>query len=131
MNGACHLLRASTALLLTLPGAAGAGLAQEAVRQTDATQRQTETTHVAEVVVQASRLADEQITQQAETAIANDPYIFGDHITVTTRNGVVRVEGIVQDTGEWFRILRLCRKIPGTRRVVSELEMLHNDTDGG
>ena len=116
------MLRATTALV-TLLGAAGADAAQDAARQTEAS--------AAEVIVRASRLADEQITQEAEAAIANDPYIFGDHITVTTRNGVVRVEGIIQDTGEWFRILRLCRKIPGARRVVSELEMLHSDPDGG
>lgn len=84
-----------------------------------------------EVVIQAGRLADEQITREVEKTLAADPWIFGDHITVTTRNGVVRVEGIVGDTGEMFRIVRLCRRIPGTRRVVNGLEMMHNDPDGG
>jgi len=30
-----------------------------------------------------------------------------------------------------FRIMRHCRKIPGARRVVNELEIMHNDPDGG
>src|SRR5215472_10955655 len=122
MSRARHLARET--LLITLLGAAGSAAAgQDASWKTEAPR--------AEVVVQASRLADEQITQLAETAVTNDPWIFSDHITISTHNGVIRVEGIVQDTGEWFRILRLCRKIPGARRVVSELEMLHNDPDGG
>jgi hypothetical protein len=111
-------------LLVTLLGAAGSAAAQDAPSKTEAPRMEV-------VVVEASRVADEQITQQAEAALANDPWIFSDHVTVTTHNGVIRVEGIVQDTSEWFRILRLCRKIPGARRVVSELEMLHNDPDGG
>ena len=85
-----------------------------------------------EVVVQATRLADEQITQQAQKAISDDPWIYGEHLTVTTQNGVIRVEGIVQDTWEWFRIIDRCRRIRGARRIdTSGLEMLHNDPDGG
>jgi osmotically-inducible protein OsmY len=88
-------------------------------------------TRLEEVIVNAARTADEQVTRQVEKKLANDPWIFSEHITVTTRNGVVHLEGIVGDTGEWFRILDLCRKIPGARRVVSELEITHNDPDGG
>jgi len=83
------------------------------------------------VVVSAPRTADEQITRQVQATLTQDPWIFADHVTVTTRNGVVRLEGIVADTGELFRVLRLCRKIPGARRVINELEMMHNDPDGG
>jgi len=66
-----------------------------------------------------------------EKKLANDPWIFSEHITVTTRDGVVHLEGIAGDTGEWFRVLDLCRRIPGARRVVAELEIIHNDPDGG
>jgi hypothetical protein len=85
-----------------------------------------------EVLVQAQRRAeDAEVTRRAEQILTTDPWIFGDHITVTTLNGVVTVEGIVGDTGEMFRILRLCRRIPGARRVVNSLEIMHNDPDGG
>jgi len=84
-----------------------------------------------EVVIQARRQADEQVTRQVQKALTEDPWIFSEHITVTTRDGIVRVEGIVGDTGELFRILRLARKIPGARRVVDAMEIMHNDPDGG
>ena len=108
----------------TLLGAAAPCLGQNAA--------QTAESRLPEVVVQAQRrAADEEITRQVEKTLTADPWIFGDHITVTTQNGIVRVEGIVGDTGEMFRIVRLCRKIPGARRVVNALEMMHNDPDGG
>lgn len=86
---------------------------------------------VQEVIVTAAREADEVLTAKAMQTLQDDPYVFSDHVTVTTQNGVVRVEGIVGDTGERFRILRLCRKIPGTKRVVDALEVIINDADGG
>jgi osmotically-inducible protein OsmY len=88
-------------------------------------------TSTQEVVVSATRRPDEQVTEQVERTLTADPWIYAEHITVSTRNGVVLLEGIVGDTGELFRILRQCRKIPGARRVVSRLEMMHNDPDGG
>jgi len=118
--------RANFALLfVSLLGAAASCLAQDAALSTNA--------GLPEVLVQAQRQreADQEVTRQAEKILTTDPWIFGDHITVTTENGVVRVEGIVGDTGEMFRIVRLCRKIPGARRVVNALEIMHNDPDGG
>lgn len=112
-------------LFVAFLGAAGSGGAQDAARRTDAPP-------VAEVVVRATRLADEQITQQAQDAISNDPWIYSEHITITTQNGVIRVEGFVQDTWEWFRILDHCRKIRGARRVdTSGIALVYNDPDGG
>jgi len=114
--------RARLALLFAaLLGAAGACLAQDARKA-----------KLQEVVIQAERQAvDEQVTRQVEKILTGDPWIYAEHVTVTTKNGVVRVEGIVADTGEMFRIVHLCRKIPGARRVVNALEMIHNDPDGG
>jgi osmotically-inducible protein OsmY len=83
-----------------------------------------------EIIVTAAR-QDEAITARVVEVLEDDPYVFADHVVVSTRNGVVRVEGIVGDTGERFRILRLCRRIPGTRRVVDALEVMSNDPDGG
>lgn len=88
-------------------------------------------TSTQEIIITAARQADEVLTAKVVQVLQDDPYVFADHVTVTTRNGVVRVEGIVGDTGERFRILRLCRKIPGTRRVVDALEIMSSDPDGG
>ena len=118
--------RARFALLFaTLLGAAGSCAAQDAAEKPNA--------RLQEVVIQAKRqAADEQITQQAQKAISDDRWIYSAHITVTAHNGVIRVEGIVQDTWDWFKIMDHCRRIRGARRVdTSGIELLHNDPDGG
>ena len=113
-----------TLLVATLLAAAGHCPAQDAAEKSDR--------RLPELVIEAKRqAADERVTRQVEQTLTNDPWIFADHITITTENGVVRLEGIVGDTGEMFRIMRLCRKIPGARRVVNALEIMHNDPDGG
>jgi hypothetical protein len=111
-------------LFATLLGAFGACPAQDAAEKAS--------TRPQEVVVQAKRqAADEQVTRQVERTLTDDPWIYAEHIRVTTQNGVVRLEGIVGDTGEMFRIVRLCRRTSGARRVVNALEIMHNDPDGG
>ena len=111
-------------LFATLLGAFGACPAQDVAEKASP--------RLQEVVIQAKRqAADEQVTRQVERTLTDDPWIYSEHITVTTRNGVVTLEGIVGDTGEMFRIVRLCRKIPGARRVVDALEIINNDPDGG
>jgi osmotically-inducible protein OsmY len=117
--------RARFALLIaTFVGAAGACPAHDAAEKAN--------TRLQEVVIEAKRqAADEQVTRQVERTLTDDPWIYAEHITVTTQDGVIRLEGIVGDTAEMFRIVRLCRKIPGARRVVNALEIMHNDPDGG
>lgn len=114
----------SALLFATLLGAAGSCPGQDVAGKANA--------RLEEVVIQAKRqVADEQVTQQVQRTLTDDPWIYAEHITVTTQNGVVRVEGFVGDSGERFRILRLCRKISGARRVVDALEVVNNDPDGG
>jgi hypothetical protein len=111
-------------LFATLLGAGSAWPAEVAAEK--------ENERLEEVVIQATRqAADEQVTRQVEATLTHDPWIYSEHITITTQHGIVRLEGIVGDTGEMFRIVRLCRKIPGARRVVNALEIMHNDPDGG
>ena len=75
-----------------------------------------------EVVVTAGRQSDAVIAAKVTAAVQQDPYIFGDHITVTVENGVVRLEGVVNDLGDLYRALRLARRIAGKGRVVNSLE---------
>jgi osmotically-inducible protein OsmY len=115
-------------LLVAALGVAALAARPSAPAQTPGGSR-SETAH--EIIISAARVADEVLTAKVVQVLQEDPYVFSDHVTVTTRKGVVMVEGIVGDTGERFRILRLCRKIPGTRRVVDALEVVNNDPDGG
>ena len=111
-------------LFATQLGAAGSCPAEDTAGKTSP--------RLAEVVIQAKRqAADEEVTRQVQQTLTDDPWIYGEHITVTTHNGVVRLEGLITDTGERWRILRLCRKITGAKRVVDALEFVYNDADGG
>jgi len=110
-------------------GVAALAAGPSAPAQTAAMSRNETSTQ--EIVITATRAADAAITVKVVQVLQDDPYVFADHVTVSTRNGVVTVEGIVGDAGERFRILRLCRRIPGTRRVVDALEVMNNDPDGG
>jgi osmotically-inducible protein OsmY len=70
------------------------------------------------------------MTTRVSTALAQDPYIFADHVTVTVVNGVVRVGGVVQDLAELFAILQVARRIAGKGRVVNEIDFVPVDFDG-
>jgi osmotically-inducible protein OsmY len=76
-----------------------------------------------EVVVTAARQSDAAIAAKVTAAVQQDPYIFGDHITVTVENGVVRLEGVVNDLSDLHRVLRLARRIGGARAVANYLEL--------
>jgi len=69
------------------------------------------------------------MTAKVTTALRQDPYIFSDHVTVRTENGVVRLEGIVRDLPDLFQILRLARRIAGKGRVVNAIEFVPADDD--
>jgi osmotically-inducible protein OsmY len=82
-----------------------------------------------EVVVTAERPTDAQITRRVMTAIQQNPYIFADHITVTTENGVVRLEGVVTDLHDLLNVIRIARRAAGKRRLVNNIEYLPLDSD--
>ena len=74
-----------------------------------------------EIVVTARRQSDVALAASVAMAVRADPYIFGDHVTVTAENGVVRVGGLVNDLADLYAILRLARRIAGHGRVVNEI----------
>jgi osmotically-inducible protein OsmY len=82
-----------------------------------------------EVVVTAGRQSDAAITARVTTALRDDPVIFSDHVTVTTANGVVTLEGTVRDLPDLISILMLARRITGRARIVNHIEYLPVDAD--
>jgi osmotically-inducible protein OsmY len=115
-GGASVRVAVSLAVLLGVPAAG--------VSQTKSDAATPAKTPLAEVIVTASRhVSDEQVTQEVERALDKDPSIYTEHISVTTRKGVVRVEGVVLDVQQLIDVLRLCRKTAGSRRCVNELEL--------
>jgi osmotically-inducible protein OsmY len=70
------------------------------------------------IVVTAKKLAqDEWLTRQVEAALLSNPYLIGQHINVTIKNGVVFLDGIVYDDWDIRIAKRISQRIPGVRRV--------------
>lgn len=83
-----------------------------------------------EIVVTAGQQSDAAMAARVTAALQRDPYIFADHVSVTSENGVVRVGGVVRELSDLFAILRLARQIAGKGRVVNEIEYIPVDDDG-
>jgi osmotically-inducible protein OsmY len=82
-------------------------------------------------VVVTARASDEAMAAKVETAIAKDPYVMSDHITVTVTNGVVRVGGFLRgEVSDLLAILRLARRAAGKARVVNEIDFEIIDDEG-
>ena len=77
----------------------------------------------------ASRQADAELAAKVAAALQQNPYIFTDHVTVTAVNGIVKVGGVVRDLPDLYAILRLARRLAGTRRVVNEIDYQPVDED--
>ncbi len=77
-----------------------------------------------EVVVTATRESDALLESKVVQALERDPYLFAGHINVSAENGIVRVEGIVEDPFDMVQVLRLARRIAGKRRVINEIEIV-------
>jgi hypothetical protein len=82
-----------------------------------------------EIVVTAKR-SDEVLAAKVETALKQNPYIFSDHVTVTAKDGVVTVKGVVNDLIDLLAILRVARRMAGGGRVVNEIEYQALDDAG-
>ena len=108
-------------LLVATPGVAVLAAVPSAWAQASATPSREAST--AEVIVSATRLADETLTAKVVQVLKDDPYLFADHITVVTENGVVRLQGFSTDPSEVHKALRLAQRAAGKRRVLNEVEL--------
>jgi osmotically-inducible protein OsmY len=68
-------------------------------------------------------VSDEEITKQVQEALRSSPYFNADRITVTTKDGVVKLEGVVEDPQDLFTAIRISNGMPGAKGVVDELEI--------
>jgi len=89
-----------------------------------------------EIVVTAKRrteaVPDEELKREVETALHEDRYFFDEHVTVTVKNGVDYLRGIVFDYGDMQSAKRIVRKMAvGVKRIVNELEICSCDGGGG
>jgi len=115
-------------LLVTILGVAALAAGPSASAQAPSTPP----THEAsppEVIVSATRLADEVLTAKVVQVLKDDPYLFADHISVVTENGIVRLQGIATDAHDLRRALFLAQRVAGKRRVLNEVEFIAQNTD--
>jgi BON domain len=115
-------------LLVTVLGVAALAAGPCASAQTPATPSPHEASPP-EVVVTATRLADEVLTAKVVQVLNDDPYLFADHISVVTENGIVRLQGIATDVHDLRRALFLARRAAGKRRVLNEVGFIAQNTD--
>jgi osmotically-inducible protein OsmY len=78
------------------------------------------------IVVTGQKLPtqDAEVQQQVETAMRTDRYFFDEHVTVTVKDGVVTLTGIVFDEWDLRAARRIARRIPGVRRVINDIELV-------
>jgi osmotically-inducible protein OsmY len=68
-------------------------------------------------------VADEKVRDQVETALHSDPYVDDEHVTVTIKDGVVTLEGMVFDDWDMRQAVRISKRVAGVKRVINELEI--------
>jgi hypothetical protein len=71
----------------------------------------------------APEVPDAVLKEQVETTMHTDPYFFDAHVTVTVKDGVVILEGLVFDAWDIVTATRIARKIPGVKRVFNDIEL--------
>jgi BON domain len=85
------------------------------------------------IVVTAKRrsdpVADEKMKTQVEEAMHSDPVFYDEHVTVTVKNGVATLSGMVFDDWDMRQAMRISRKIAGVKRVINDLEMVQRSSD--
>jgi osmotically-inducible protein OsmY len=64
---------------------------------------------------------DQEVTRRVEAALDANPYLDASRVTVSTKDGVVTLEGIVGDASDLLRTLRIAGRVAGARRVEESL----------
>jgi BON domain len=59
-----------------------------------------------------------------ESALRSDPYFYDAHVTVSTENGNVVLQGFVSGPWDLLDAIRIARKAAGNTRVIDDLEIL-------
>ena len=72
-------------------------------------------------------IPDEEVSRQVELALKLDPYVDDQHVTVTTKNGIVTIQGFVQDAWDLLALRRITKRVAGVKRVVNDVELVLND----
>jgi hypothetical protein len=79
------------------------------------------------IVVTAKKRSDpaleERVRKQVEAALRSDSFFYDGHVTVTIKDGVVTLQGMVFDDWDLRQAMRISKRIAGVRRVINDLEI--------
>jgi len=75
-------------------------------------------------VKQASlNVPDPELAKRVETALDRAPYLDADHITVTSRHGIVILQGMVGSASDLQDALKISNRVGGVKDVIDDLEI--------
>jgi osmotically-inducible protein OsmY len=89
--------------------------------------KETTTNRVGPVIIPGQKaqedLSDREVTKRVELALDSDPYVYAEHVFVTTTDGVVTLQGLVGDERDLLSSIRISSRVAGVKSVVDELEI--------
>jgi osmotically-inducible protein OsmY len=66
---------------------------------------------------------DPELAKRVETALDRAPYLDADHITVTSRVGIVTLQGMVGSASDLQDALKISSRVGGVKDVIDDLEI--------
>lgn len=67
--------------------------------------------------------SDQELAERVELALNSDRYLYGQHVSVTSKDGVVALHGIVGSEQDLRSAVDISSRVPGVQRVVDGLEI--------
>jgi osmotically-inducible protein OsmY len=67
--------------------------------------------------------SDRELARRVENALDADPYVYTEHVTVTSKDGVVTLSGMVGSEWDLATAIGISDRVPGVKRVVDGLEI--------
>ena len=71
----------------------------------------------------ASAASDQEIDKRVTAALAAAPYLYAEHITVTSEDGVVTLHGLVGSPSDLEDAIRVSSRVQGVKDVVDDLQI--------
>ena len=79
---------------------------------------------------ESRHVPDRKIVKRVEAALDAAPYLYAEHITVTSSDGVVTLAGLVGSASDLHTAVTVSSRVPGVKRVVDDLEIWEYDFGG-
>lgn len=66
---------------------------------------------------------DQQVDQRVTAALQSDRYLYAEHITVTSQDGVITLHGLVDSDWDLLDAIKISSRVKGVKSVVDDLEI--------